>query len=591
MGSAIDIGSEAVDRGGYMALGNTRIDLYNPANLSGAINVIEVYGNGTMVGCKVGTFSGSSSTYTSRDFESLGDVPGGSKQIFTGLNCAVESGDYIGLYASSGGIQVSMDGGTGMRRNSTGDAFSGEAVEFDTYTAGRAMSVYGSGETLDAPTVTTQAVSSVTATSMVANGNITDTGGFGSDVTRRGFCYMEGTSGDPTTANSTTYDDGTFGTGAYTKSITGLSPSTSYRVRAYAVNAAGTAYGTTVDATTDASMADLNIQATYQSMAMTANAASLNSVINVSATTDAMSVTGYQATINVAVSVAATCASMSISALASDVDIDVTVNATCDALSLTENNVSINAEKNVSCTVDSLTTQTCPANINSKTRVAASVDSLVIAEYTASINKAVNASCFLDTMTLTSKAASVGILYNANASLVELIITTYGVSIDSGMAVAEVSSATSITPANLMVDKTSGYASILGMWMGGIGTRYSSDGWSTLLSVNDIASESTVEEVTITQEHILDVGALGSETGTESITVIRNDTLSVAGIESATSVETIVALVDKILAIEDMSSQATVDSIKLQYMNSLAIAMGANNLLDGGEAERCLRRM
>lgn len=269
----------------------------------------------------------------------------------------------------------------------------------------------------------------------------------------------------------------------------------------------------------------------------------------------------------------------------------VTVNATCDALSLTENNVSINAEKNVSCTVDSLTTQTYPANINSKTRVTASVDSLVIAEYTASINKAVNVSCSLDTMTLTSKAASVGILYNANASLVELIITTYGVSIDSGMAVAEVSSATSITPANLMVDKTSGYASILGMWMGGIGTRYSSDGWSTLLSVNDIASESTVEEVTTTQEHILDVGALGSETGTESITVIRSDTLSVADIESATSVETIVALVDKILAIEDMSSQATVDSIKLQYMNSLAIAMGANNLLDGGEAERCLRRM
>jgi hypothetical protein len=34
------------------------------------------------------------------------------------------------------------------------------------------------------------------------------------------------------------YDDGSFGTGAFTKSITGLSPNTSYRVRAYAVNSA-----------------------------------------------------------------------------------------------------------------------------------------------------------------------------------------------------------------------------------------------------------------------------------------------------------------------------------------------------------------
>ena len=39
-------------------------------------------------------------------------------------------------------------------------------------------------------------------------------------------------------------------TGAFNKSITGLSPNTSYRVRAYAVNSAGTGYGTTVTVTT-----------------------------------------------------------------------------------------------------------------------------------------------------------------------------------------------------------------------------------------------------------------------------------------------------------------------------------------------------
>ena len=95
-----------------------------------------------------------------------------------------------------------------------------------------------------APTVTTQAASAVEVTTATGNGNITATGG--SNATRRGFCYMTGTSGDPTTANSVAYDDGSYGTGAYTKGLTGLSAGTSYRVRAYAVNSVGTSYGVTV---------------------------------------------------------------------------------------------------------------------------------------------------------------------------------------------------------------------------------------------------------------------------------------------------------------------------------------------------------
>lgn len=150
---------------------------------------------------------------------------------------------------SSGKIESDLSGQAGFVFKS-GDYFSGGT---NTYTTAlyQANSIYATG--ISAATVTTQEESDVSSSGLTANGNITDTGGFGSDVTRRGFCYMEGTSGDPTTANSIAYDDGTFGTGAYTKSITGLSPNTSYRIRAYAVNAAGTAYGTTVDATTDAS--------------------------------------------------------------------------------------------------------------------------------------------------------------------------------------------------------------------------------------------------------------------------------------------------------------------------------------------------
>lgn len=99
-----------------------------------------------------------------------------------------------------------------------------------------------------APTVTTQDASDVAVTSCTGNGNITATGG--ANCTRRGFCYKAGTSGDPTTADSVAYDDGDYGTGAYTKSITGLSDGTGYRVRAYAVNSAGTSYGSTVQVTT-----------------------------------------------------------------------------------------------------------------------------------------------------------------------------------------------------------------------------------------------------------------------------------------------------------------------------------------------------
>jgi hypothetical protein len=55
---------------------------------------------------------------------------------------------------------------------------------------------------------------------------------------------MEGTSGDPTTANSKSSETGAYGTGTYNRSVSGLSSNTSYRVRAFAVNSAGTGYGT-----------------------------------------------------------------------------------------------------------------------------------------------------------------------------------------------------------------------------------------------------------------------------------------------------------------------------------------------------------
>jgi hypothetical protein len=87
------------------------------------------------------------------------------------------------------------------------------------------------------PMVTTTAVSSITSNSASSGGNVTSDGG--ASVTARGVCWS--TSANPTTGDSHT-SDGT-GPGSFTSRITGLSPNTTYHVRAYATNSVGTGYG------------------------------------------------------------------------------------------------------------------------------------------------------------------------------------------------------------------------------------------------------------------------------------------------------------------------------------------------------------
>jgi uncharacterized protein (TIGR02145 family) len=87
------------------------------------------------------------------------------------------------------------------------------------------------------PVLTTASVSSITDNSAISGGNITDNGG--ALITARGVCWS--TSHDPTISDDYT-SDGT-GSGIFISSITGLDPNTTYYVRAYATNSAGTAYG------------------------------------------------------------------------------------------------------------------------------------------------------------------------------------------------------------------------------------------------------------------------------------------------------------------------------------------------------------
>lgn len=97
-----------------------------------------------------------------------------------------------------------------------------------------------------APTLTTTAVSSINALSASSGGTISNDGG--SRITARGVCWN--TSSKPTTTDNTS-SDGTTGAGSFTNQLKALSPNTTYYVRAYATNAAGTSYGDEFSFTTD----------------------------------------------------------------------------------------------------------------------------------------------------------------------------------------------------------------------------------------------------------------------------------------------------------------------------------------------------
>jgi uncharacterized protein (TIGR02145 family) len=94
-------------------------------------------------------------------------------------------------------------------------------------------------------TVTTTAMSSITTTTASSGGTIAVGGGV--SITARGVCWSTGT--NPTTADSKTTD--ATGTGSFISNLIGLTPNTTYYVRAYATNAGGTAYGDQVSFTTD----------------------------------------------------------------------------------------------------------------------------------------------------------------------------------------------------------------------------------------------------------------------------------------------------------------------------------------------------
>ena len=124
--------------------------------------------------------------------------------------------------------------------NSKGTAY-GNQITFKTLTT--------------TPTVVTNAVSNITATSATVSGNVTNDGG--ATITARGICYS--TKPTPTISDNKVDKSGTIGT--YSCTLEGLNVATTYYARAYATNANGTVYGEEVTFTTLASMGTLTTSA------------------------------------------------------------------------------------------------------------------------------------------------------------------------------------------------------------------------------------------------------------------------------------------------------------------------------------------
>ena len=90
---------------------------------------------------------------------------------------------------------------------------------------------------VELPTISTSQVTEISVLRATCGGVISSDGG--GAITARGTCWN--TSGNPTITDDTTNDGS--GSGSFVSHLTGLSANTTYHVRAYATNSAGTAYG------------------------------------------------------------------------------------------------------------------------------------------------------------------------------------------------------------------------------------------------------------------------------------------------------------------------------------------------------------
>lgn len=155
--------------------------------------------------------------------------------------------DFDPNYTSLTGDLVAI--GPAVTTNKGGDFNSGNIewaglnttqIKFTLSHNGVGNILFDSFDVLSTPAVTTQAVTDIGTTTATGNGNVTVLGA--PNLTQHGVCWS--TSTNPTIALPTKTEQGAKNTtGAFTSNITGLTPNTTYYVRAYGTNSEGTSYG------------------------------------------------------------------------------------------------------------------------------------------------------------------------------------------------------------------------------------------------------------------------------------------------------------------------------------------------------------
>ena len=159
-------------------------------------------------------------------------------------------------------------GTTGEFTSSITGLASGTTYHVRAYATNGVGTAYGNEVafvTLTLPTVSTTSVSEITNATATSGGNVSNDGG--AEVTARGVCWS--TSINPTIADNKTSDGS--GTGIFASSITLLTGSTRYYVRAYATNSEGTAYGNEVNFITLAPT--VSTLTTYEASSITSSSA------------------------------------------------------------------------------------------------------------------------------------------------------------------------------------------------------------------------------------------------------------------------------------------------------------------------------
>lgn len=134
------LGGEAVRAGAGGSTGYTYINLDNPATGRGVIQAIGLYISSNVTGLKVGTFYGSSTSYTNRNAITLGNVSSGY-QVIQIPDMAFESGDYIGLYFATGAVTYASASNGGVYYV-LGDKF-GAGTQTYTLLSGYMFSAWG----------------------------------------------------------------------------------------------------------------------------------------------------------------------------------------------------------------------------------------------------------------------------------------------------------------------------------------------------------------------------------------------------------------------------------------------------------------